>query len=261
MKDITPRLRRVCQIALLIASLGFVAWTMLDGRLTVHHGCPYATVCFGMNKLAFLALWRTIAGIAAVLGLLVLVWTMFRGRSFCAWMCPLGTAQEVLFSLRSRKYRMRHQVPKFYDRRLAFIKYVVLAITLVTSILGIGWIYILACPMNALAMLPRIAVPGLLLLAVILVSAFFLERAWCRFLCPYGAIMNVFEWIGNAVGIKRRKIKRNLERCTDCGVCNLYCPMNIDLLADEYVHDPNCIQCGLCAQKCPKGKTIDKGRS
>lgn len=258
MKDRIASLRRISQIAFLVASIGFLVWTALGGRLSVHHGCPYAAVCFGMNKLAYLALWRTAAGLAAVFGLVVLLWTMFRGRGFCSWMCPVGSAQEFIYAMRSKKYRVKHQIPKFYDRRLAFIKYIVLVFTLVTSILGIGWIYILACPMNALAMVPRIAVPGILLLAIILVSAMLVERAWCRFLCPYGALMNVFEKVGSIVGIKRRKIKRNLERCTDCGVCNLYCPMNIDLLADEYVHDPNCIQCSQCAQKCPKGNTINR---
>jgi polyferredoxin len=258
LKPSLQRWRHLSQFLFLFASLGWLLWVIFGNRYTVHHGCPYATVCFGMNRLALFALWRTAAGIAAIFGLLVLVWTMFRGRSFCAWICPLGTAQEYLYSLRGKKYRVKHQIPKFYDRKLAFLKYLILLITLITSVFGVAWIYILACPMNALAMLPRLAAPGLLLLAAILVLALFVERAWCRFLCPYAALMNLFERIGSIVGIKRRKIMRNLERCTDCGVCNLYCPMNIDLLADEYVHDPNCIQCGLCAEKCPKGQTVVK---
>jgi len=49
-----------------------------------------------------------------------------------------------------------------------------------------------------------------------------------------------------------QKSETQPERCTDCGVCNLYCPMDINIAESEYVNNPNCIHCGLCAQACPK---------
>jgi len=86
----------------------------------------------------------------------------------------------------------------------------------------------------------------------------FTERFWCRFLCPYGALMNVFQKVGEWMGIKRRRMKRNLERCNDCGLCVLYCPMNLNLAEDEYINGADCIHCGLCAEVCPKPGTYSE---
>jgi ferredoxin len=72
--------------------------------------------------------------------------------------------------------------------------------------------------------------------------------------------MNIFQWLGDTVGIQRKKIRRNLERCTDCGLCSLNCPMNINIAENEFVQDRNCIHCGLCAESCPKPGTYTEER-
>jgi polyferredoxin len=197
-------------------------------------------------------------GAAIVAGMAVLVSTMFWGRRFCAYLCPLGSVLEAVYGLRSRKYKLRKRLPYFVDRKYAFIKYLILMLTLITSILGVGYVYIRACPFYALSRLPGLAIQGLVWLAIILVSGLFIERFWCRFLCPYAALMNVFQKLGELAGLKRRKVKRNLERCTDCGVCMLYCPMNLNISEAEYVHCPDCIHCGLCSDKCPKPGTYSE---
>jgi len=70
--------------------------------------------------------------------------------------------------------------------------------------------------------------------------------------------MNVFQKVGEWMGIKRRRMKRNLERCNDCGLCVLYCPMNLNLAEDEYINGADCIHCGLCAEVCPKPGTYSE---
>ncbi|MDP2173950.1 MAG: 4Fe-4S binding protein [Candidatus Cloacimonadaceae bacterium] len=254
----SQKIRLAIQLLFLLLSLAFLALTIAGTRLSIHQGCPYAIVCFGLSGTTFLQLANTIAWLSIFAGFLILVYGMFRGRKFCAYVCPLGTAQEGVFALRSKKYRTKKRVPWLYERKYAFVKYLILLLTSVMVIRGVGYLFIQLCPFYALSRLPIIGQRGLLLLVLILFAGFFTERFWCRFLCPYAALMNVFQWIGARIGLKRRKVKRNLERCNDCGVCMLYCPMNINIAEYEYVRDPNCIHCQICAEKCPKPGTYSE---
>ncbi|MBW6514931.1 MAG: 4Fe-4S binding protein [Candidatus Syntrophosphaera sp.] len=256
--DTTQRWRRIVQILSFSLAGGFLALVVAGGSYVIHQACPYAVVCFGLSGSNFLNLGRLAMAGAIIFGFAVLVHSMFYGRRFCAWLCPLGSLQEWIFSLRGQKYRMQHRAPFYVDRRLAFLKYLVLAVTVVLTVIGLGYIFIRLCPFYSLSMLPRLAIPGLAVLGIIVLQSFFGERQWCRFLCPYAALLNVFQWIGELIGIRRKKIRRNLERCTDCGMCSLNCPMNIDICASEYVHDRNCIHCWICAQKCPKQGTCNE---
>ncbi len=254
----TQKLRRLTQIISFALSLGFLALIIAGGGYVVHQACPYAAVCFGLNGGNFLQIGKLAMAGAIIFGFGVLFYTLFFGRRFCAWLCPLGTLQEFIYDLRGRKYKIRHRTPFYIDRKLAFLKYLVLAITIILSLAGVNYLFIRLCPMYGMSLLPRLAWPALAVIAVIVLKSFFGSREWCRFLCPYGAFMNVFQWLGEVIGIRRRKVRRNLERCTDCGVCMLYCPMNINIQESEYVHDRNCIHCGLCADKCPKPGTYSE---
>lgn len=231
---------------------------ILGGRNSVHQGCPYAVVCFGLNKGDFINVGRSFAAFGIIAGFGILISTLFWGRRFCAWICPLGTAQEAIFNMRSKKFRTRNRLPFFYDRRLAFVKYLILAGSTLLVVLGMNWRYMRACPLFSLSHIPKLMLPGIIWLAIVLIGSLRIDRIWCRFMCPYAALHNLFQKSGDIAGVRRVKIKRNLERCTDCGVCMLYCPMNINIQEDEYVHDPNCIHCGLCADKCPKPGTYSE---
>lgn len=256
----SKKIRLIVQIIVLLLSLGFLVLVIRGGSYVIHQACPYAVVCFGMNGSSFLRLGSLVMSGAIIFGFAVLVYTMFFGRRFCAWLCPLGTVQELVFALRGKRYRMKHRSPFYVDRRLAFIKYVILLTTVVLSLVGLGYLFIRLCPFYGLSLLAKMIAPGVVITILIIVASLFWERVWCRFLCPYGALMNVTQWLGEVIGIRRKKIHRNLERCTDCGLCSLNCPMNINITEYEYVHDRNCIHCGRCTESCPKPGTCTEER-
>ncbi|HOH47214.1 MAG TPA: 4Fe-4S binding protein [Candidatus Cloacimonadota bacterium] len=253
MKKAKITLRNAIQAAFFLLSLGILFFVVTTGKKAIHNACPYAVICFGMNMKQLLGISGQLFLAAVLLVFLIAISTIFWGRKFCGWVCPLGSIQEFLFSFRSRKYKLKQQVPFYLERKLQPGKYLILLITSVLAFIGLAYIYIRLCPFYALSQLPRLAIPGLILTALILGAAFFIDRLWCRFLCPYAAFMNLFMLLGKAFGIKRMKVRRNPERCNDCGICSLYCPMNINLLDTGLVEDPNCIHCGICSQKCPKG--------
>ncbi|HPN40106.1 MAG TPA: 4Fe-4S binding protein [Candidatus Cloacimonadota bacterium] len=250
--------RHVWQIVFLGASLTWLGATLFTQRVNIHQACPYAVVCFGAMDAGIINTASTVAVWAVIVGLLIVLSTMWLGRRFCAWICPLGSVQEGLFSLRSKSYKIKRKLPFWYDRKFAWIKYFLLGLTTFLAAMTLSWRYMRLCPFVTLARLPGVVWQGAIVLLIILVSSFLVERWWCRFLCPYAALMNLAQKLGQFMGINRSKMKRNLERCNDCGVCVLYCPMNLNLAESEYVQSENCIHCGLCAEVCPKPGTYSE---
>jgi len=251
-------LRILIQSLFLLLALSWLAISVIGFTRSIHQFCPYAVVCFGLRWGVLLRLGGALMSGAIIFGFAVLVFTLFWGRKFCAWLCPLGTVQEWLFALRSRQYRLKCKLPFYADTKAAWLKYALMAATILLSIVGLGYVSIRLCPFYSLSLIPRIAFPGLILLILTLAASLFVSRPWCRFLWPYGALMNFFQIAGRKAGIPRKLVKRNLERCTDCGLCSLWCPMNINIGENEYVENVNCIHCGVCAEKCPKKGTINE---
>lgn len=97
-------------------------------------------------------------------------------------------------------------------------------------------------------------IPPLPALRIIILVAFFaaawkVPRFWCRYVCPTGALMAVFQKYSYA-GIKRDPVK-----CTKCPHCEVRCPMQINILdlPWEKFNDPECIMCMECVDACPHG--------
>ncbi|KAF5031539.1 4Fe-4S binding domain protein [anaerobic digester metagenome] len=246
--------RNVFQALFLTIGLLILAMVIIEGRQSIHNFCPYAVVCFGFLKGNLLFFSIGVAALGILIGMSFMILSMFFGRVFCGYICPLGTLQELLFALRSKKRGKR--MNWLLERKLARFKYFVLALNILLVVAGLTWVFIPFCPIYGISRLPSLALGGLAVFVLILVVGFFVERLWCRYLCPYAALLNLAQGLGKLFGIKRTMVLRNLERCIDCGICSANCPMNLDITSSEYVDDPNCIHCLRCSQKCPKPGTI-----
>lgn len=250
-------IRKLSQAVFLLLSLGILSLVIINGKTTIHNLCPYAVICFGFLKGNLINFSVGIAALGVFLGIAFMVFSMFQGRIFCGYICPLGTLQELVYAVRRRRSK---QIPFMYERKLAKFKYILLPLNIIIVILGLSWLYINFCPIYGLSRLPSLAVGGLIIFILIMVGGIFVERLWCRYLCPYAALLNLAQGLGKLLGTKRRMIYRNLERCIDCELCSRNCPMNLDILASEYVQDHNCIHCLRCTVKCPKPGTVCRGK-
>jgi polyferredoxin len=179
------------------------------------------------------------------------------GPVFCGWVCPLGSAQEFFSSIGRKLFKRRFNriVPAKLDRVLRYTRYVVLAwIVYMTAASG-TLIFSDYDPYFALFNLwsSELAIGGVIILAVTLALSLVMERPWCKYACPYGAVLG----ISNLFRVF--KIKRQESTCIACGACSKRCPMNIPVDTQSVVRDHQCISCLECTSEavCPVADTVN----
>lgn len=200
-----------------------------------------------------------IIGILALFGITL-------ARTVCGYLCPIGFGQELLYKIKTPKLKKSKAT-----RVLSYLKYVILAVLVVALpiMFGLagtavpafckyicpagtfeGGIALLMNPENEgfFDMLGSLFTWKFCLLVGIIVACIFIFRAFCRFLCPLGAIygfFNKFALIG---------VRVDMSKCTDCGLCTSFCKMDI-----KRVGDHECINCGECVAVCPTKAISWKG--
>lgn len=203
-----------------------------------------------------------------VLGILML-YGLLLGRTVCGFLCPVGLMQELLHKIPTPKMRKGR-----VTRILSWLKYVILAVfvILVPLLNGLrdlplpafckyicpagtfeGALGLLSNSVNAdkYTMLGLLFTQKFLILVMVVGVCVFVYRAFCRFMCPLGAIYGIFAKIA-LIGVKV-----DVARCIDCGRCVSHCKMDI-----KHVGDHECIHCGECMDLCPtKAISFKAGKS
>jgi ferredoxin len=187
-----------------------------------------------------------------VLLLASIILVLLMGSAFCGWICPLGAIQEWLSRIRQRFIPWRITVPDKLDRILRYGRYVVLALILFTTYSAGELVFGDYCPWRATAHLgsAEVAIGGVVILGLLVVANLFVERAWCRYACPLGAILGVSNKLTPV------KLARNDSVCSACGLCSKQCPVGIDITRQAAITDTTCIRCLECVDSCPKPEAL-----
>ena len=178
------------------------------------------------------------------------------GAVFCGWLCPFGSIQEWTGKMGRKLFAQKYNsyVPYKYDKYLRYLRYIILAWVLYMTAVTGKLVFSDIDPYSALFHLwtSEVALGGLILLVIILVGSLFIERPWCKYLCPYGAILGVTN------KFRIFKIKRHNNTCMSCNACNRACPMNIDVANSLVIRNHQCIGCMKCTSEetCPIENTI-----
>lgn len=216
------------------------------------------------------------------LALITIGVTLAIGRFFCAYVCPMGGAIDLLDPL---FFKNKNRKSLKDESSLRRIKYFLLIIFIVAGITGLS----LAFLMDPLALLTRfytffiypltitlinllldflrplfqtlrwtglsylhyfqpvyyMTALTLLIFGGIIAVNHFAQRFWCRYLCPLGALLSLF----SPIGLFKRRVS---ESCSECLICQRTCPMGAIEEDPKKIHLPECIQCRTCAKVCPQ---------
>jgi polyferredoxin len=218
------------------------AWTWITTGTTVAHVHPANLV---------------LAGIVIVLSLV--------GRGFfCGWLCPLGSIQEAIRALASgvtsrapwlrrtgRSIGSRMTWWPRVDHVLRYGRYVVLVWAVGGAAITGVMVFRDVDPWNALLSVAEFEIStAFVVLIAVLSLSLFIERPFCRYACPLGAVQGL---IGKASPMA---IQRNADACLGCQICNNACPMGIEVNRATRVTDTACIGCLECVTACPSQNAL-----
>ncbi len=218
--------------------------------------CPFGAVETLWTWLTTGTLIRKTHPSNLVLGGAVLAGVLLAGNAFCGWVCPFGTLQDGLHGLARRLHVPQLRIPRRVDAALRWGRFVVLGVIVYASAVTASlWFadydpYVTAFSLRWWFEPSRAMWPALAILAVIVAGSLVIERFWCRYLCPAGA---VFAVLGH---LSILRIRRTPNACTSCELCNTPCPVGIDVSATARSVSTDCIGCLDCVTTCPVGGAL-----
>lgn len=229
----------------------------LLSEASLHALCPFGGVVTIYNMATLGTFIQKIHMSSMVLMGIVFVLAVLFGPVFCGWVCPLGSAQEWVSRLGKKIFRRKHNhfIPQKWDRVLRYTRYAVLAWVIVVTARSGYLIFAEVDPYNALFTFwsEEVAIPGLVILVITLGLSLFVERPWCKYACPYGALL------GLTNKLRIFKIRRADATCISCRECDRSCPMNIEVSTADAITDHQCISCMECTSErsCPVPETVN----
>lgn len=185
----------------------------------------------------------------------VLLITAVMGRFFCGFLCSFGAMGDLLWFIRSKLKLPRLKISASADHMLKLLKYVLLL-----GIVSFVWTGIIAVdslwnPWTIFGMYASVkgwssptylvSVGGALLL-LIMIGSLFIERFFCRYLCPLGGLFAAISHF------RFFRIKKPGKQCGTCRACTMGCVMGIPLYRGDIVTSGECIDCFHCIEICPR---------
>jgi polyferredoxin len=226
----------VIYLALGLGSNGFEAF------------CPFGGVesLYGLFKTGNFTCALAPLNLSVFLGVVGL--TILTKRSFCGWVCPIGTIGEWINRLGNSIWRNRPHIPVSADRYLRHLRYLVLAVVLyytytIGDLIFRGYdpYYIIFSGLGH----ETYGWLSIAMLSVFILGSFFQPMSFCRYFCPLAAVLDPFSKIGLV------QIRRNKETCVDCTLCNKVCHFGVQPMAVAKVTHRDCVNCLECVEVCP----------
>src|SRR6516165_10475954 len=214
-----PRLHRWIRIGFLSWTLGWLGW-YAGAQLTV------VNVVSDIHALLTNSRWDFVLvdPLITILSAFTLIGLFLWGRGlFCGWLCPFGALQELV-SITARRFQVRQiSIPIALHERLIAVKYLLFLGLLAVSFFS--WDLAMTGaevePFKAAIVLRFMAEWPMVVYALTMIAAsIFVERFYCRFICPLGAGLSIFGRVRMF-----NWLKRHAECGTRCRICETVCPV------------------------------------
>lgn len=242
----------------------FVRWGMSGGAgpfVARPPGAEGFLPISALISLKYLALTGIINGVhpsGLFILIAILAVSLLLKKAFCSWLCPIGTLSESLWMLGRKLFRKNLALPRWLDYPLRSLKYIVLGffawsvMTMDAAELE-SFIY---SPYNKVADIKMylffagIGGVALWTIIILMLLSVVVKNFWCRFLCPYGALLGIASWLSPL------KITRTASTCIDCSLCSKACPSGIAVHRATRVWSDECMSCLACVEACPVKNTL-----
>jgi polyferredoxin len=177
---------------------------------------------------------------------------LFR-KAFCSWLCPVGTISEYLWQLGRKLFRRNVHLPRWLDIGLRGLKYLLLGFFMwAVGSMAPGEIaafmnspYGVIADVKMLNFFRYLSLTGAIVVGVLVVASIFIQNFWCRYLCPYGALLGITSLLSPA------RIRRNPFTCIDCAKCARACPAALPVDTLITIKSAECTGCLECVAVCP----------
>ena len=242
----------------------FVEQAGNDGPITIQRpagveGFLPIGALLGWKQLLTTGIWDPVHPAAMVILLYAAVISLLFRKSFCSWFCPVGTLSEWLWKLGYRMLGKNIQLPKGLDWPLRSLKYLLLSFFVYITLIKMAPAeiasflhspYYQLADVKMLHFFTRIGTVTLVSVLVLLVLSILVRNFWCRYLCPYGALMGILALFSPTA------VKRQPATCTSCLKCSRICPSHLPVHKKTKVFSPECSGCLDCVSTCPEAGTL-----
>jgi ferredoxin-type protein NapH len=186
--------------------------------------------------------------------LVMLIGSIFLGRIFCGYLCPVGEIQDCAMLVNGKSPRQGWKNN---------IKYVIWAVWIIVIIVcfifrkqkvTVDFFYMTTQGISIANIYDYAIYYGVILLTFI-PSILFGKRIFCHYFCWMAPFMVIGTKLGNMLHIKRLRLSADKNACINCHMCDKSCPMSLNIaekVQAEKMDDNECILCGSCVDNCPK---------
>ncbi len=264
--DRTQLIRRTVQVSFLLLNIWiayqfyrFVRFYETAGATGSPHRPPGVEGWLPIASLMNLKIWLVTGAAPRVhpAGMfLLLAFTLISfllRKTFCSWLCPVGTISEYLWSIGQRVLRGTRRLPKWADLPLRSLKYILLGLfAYVVVSMPVPDLrafmegpYGIIADVKMLNFFRYLSVTAAVVLGVLAALSLIVQNFWCRYLCPYGALMGLFSWLSPL------RIRRDAKYCIDCAKCANACPSHLAVDKLVSIGSIECTACLQCVAACP----------
>ncbi|MEI7830409.1 MAG: 4Fe-4S binding protein [Prolixibacteraceae bacterium] len=260
--------------------------------------CPFGGIQALGSYMLNQALSCTMTTAQIAMGLITMLAVLVFSKLFCAYVCPVGTISEWLTQL-GEKLNVNITVKGVADKILRSLKYILLFITVYFTFKSNELFCKKFDPYYAVSTgfsADVVVLYASIAIFLVILGSVFVRLFWCKYICPFGAISNIFKFTGfflivligyilllkaglaihyiwplaisciggyviELTGFASKtfpllKITRNESSCIDCQLCSQKCPQAIDVANLKVVRDVDCNLCVECISVCPVKDTL-----
>jgi polyferredoxin len=195
---------------------------------------------------------------ATILVLVAILMAVLLRKAFCSWVCPVGFLSELVARFGRWSFGRNFRPWKWLDIPLRGLKYLLMAFFVVSVFLmsEAALAEFIGSPYNKVAdvkmglFFTDMSRTGIIVTGSLLVGSVFVQGLWCRYLCPYGALLGIFSWLSPT------RVKRIEATCVSCSRCDAVCMARLPISTSGSVLNAECTGCLDCVAACPVKGTL-----